>query len=331
MSLTDEHKDEVWLERHARQWIEAGFVSDDQVEAILAFEHADETAEPQQLTVVAEVASYLGALVAFAGGAAVIGPNWDRLGLVGQSAVAIAIAVVGLVGGAWLVRQGEAGMTRLGTFLWVVGTGGVALAAAGVVNEVDPRDGAWYPTMIGLPVLLIGVGLWRNLDRPLQLATAAFGLGLTAGGLATLMELSTWLVAPAVWSVSLVFGVLAAMRRVRPRLVALMVASVGLMIGSFSLMDESERLGSVGAVASATLIVVFALWDRSWPLVGVGLIAFFVAITSLMQTVLHGTAARLIAVLFGLVVVAAVGVRAQHASAPARAPADGESGGTTHE
>lgn len=314
MPLTLERKEGAWLDRHAHQWVEAGFVSADQIEAILAYEHAGESAEPQRLTVVAEVASYLGALVAFAGGAAIIGPNWDRLGLAGQGAVALAIAVVGLVGGSWLVRQGEAGMTRLGTFLWVVGTGGVALAVAGVVNEVDPSNDAWYPTLIGLPVLVIGAGLWRNLDRPLQLVTAALGAGLTGGGLAALTELSTWVVSPVVWSVSLVVGVLAASGRIHPRLVALIVASVGLMIGSFSLMDESERLGSIAAVASATLIVVFALWDRSWPLVGVGLIAFFIAITSLMQTVLHGMLARLIAVLFGLVVVAAVGVRAQRSS-----------------
>ena len=51
--------------------------------------------------------------------------------------------------------------------------------------------------------------------------------------------------------------------------VALLIASVGLMIGSFSLMEESERVGSIVAVGSATLIVVFALWDRSWPLVGI--------------------------------------------------------------
>jgi len=314
MPMTMERKDGAWLDRHAHDWVDAGFVSEAQADAILAYEHAGETVEPQRLTVVAEVASYLGALVAFAGGAAIIGPNWDRLGLLGQGAVALAIAIVGLAGGAWLVRQGEAGMTRLGTFLWVVGTGGVALAMAGVVNEVDPNDGAWYPTMIGLPVLVIGAGLWRNLNRPLQLVTAAVGVGLTGGGLVALTDLSTWIVSPVLWSASLVAGALAASGRLRPRLVALIVASVGLMIGAFTLMEESERLGSIVAVASATLIVVYALWDRSWPVVGVGLIAFFVAITSMMQTVLHGMGARLIAVLFGLIVVTAVGVRAQRSS-----------------
>ena len=47
---------------------------------------------------------------------------------------------------------------------------------------------------------------------------------------------------------------------------------------------------------------------------GGGLLAFFVAITMAMLTVIEGMVARLIAVLFGLVVVAAVALRAQRSA-----------------
>ncbi len=308
MSQSD---DEKWLTRHAHDWVDAGLLSDDEAAAILRYEQSTAPPATERLTVVAEVATYLGSVLTLAGGAAIIGPNWDQLGLIGQGAIAIAIAAVGLFAGTWLVGQGDAGMTRVGTFLWVVGTGGVALGVVGVVNEIEPADEAWYPVAIGIPVLGLGALLWRNLDRPLQLSTAAMGAGLAGGGIAALTDMSTWVAAPALWLVSLGFGLLAATARVRPRLVALVVAAIGLMVASFSLMEESEEIGSLAAVGSAALVVAFALVDRSWLLVAVGVLAFFMAITSLMATVLEGTGARLAAVALGLIVVAAVAVRAQ--------------------
>ena len=311
---TLERRSLAWLDGHTRAWVARGLISDEQADAIRHFEHVDEPEAPQRLTVVAEVASYLGSLIAFAGGAAIVGPNWDRIGLVGQLVLGVAIAAIGFITGSWLVRQAEAGTARLGCFLWVVGTGGVALAAGAVMNQIDPRDEGWLGVVIGLPVLAIGLALWRNLERPLQLLTSVVGLSIVLSGINGLVDLSVWVTSPVLWGVSLVFGALAALDRVRPRLIGLVIAAAGLMVGSLTLAEESERLAAIVAVVTAAGIVAYALVDRSWPLVAVGLLAFFIAITTMMQTVLEGMAARLVAVLLGLALVAVVGMRAQRAS-----------------
>lgn len=313
-STTFEHKHDAWLVGHAEQWVEAGLISPQQATSIKHFEHLDEPPPQSRLTIVAEVASYLGSVIAFAGGAAIVGPNWERIGVGGQLLIAAAIAALGFVVGTWLVRLGEIGTERLGSFLWLVGTGGLAMAAAVVMHEIDPRDGGWYAVVIGAPLLAVGFGLWRNLDRPLQLLTTAAGLAAVAGGAGELTDLSPWVRAPVVWVAAAGFGMVAAAGRVRPRLVALVVAAAGMMIGSMLFSMESERLSALVAVATAALIVSYALHDRSWPLVAVGLFAFFVATTSLMQTVLHGMLARLVAVVFGLIVVAVVAMRAQRSN-----------------
>ncbi len=199
MPVEDRH--ESWLQAHVADWESAGLISASQSDAILHFEHADEPVAPQRLTVVAEVACYLGSVIAFAGGAAIIGPNWGDLGLLGQGAIALSIAIIGFVVGSWVMRQGETGTERLGGFLWVIGTGGVALAVGGVVDEIDPVDAAWFPFTIGIAVLAIGTGLWRNLERPLQLLTAGVGVILAGGGLVALTDLSMWIVAPIVAAV----------------------------------------------------------------------------------------------------------------------------------
>lgn len=313
MSPTLERRSSTWLEDHVRDWVAHGLISDEQAGAIRHFEHVDEPAAPQRLTVVAEVASYLGSVIAFAGGAAIVGPNWDRIGLVGHLLLAATIAAIGFVVGSWLVRQAESGTVRLGCFLWVVGTGGVALATGAVVNQIDPADEGWFGVVIGLPILAIGLALWRNLDRPLQLVTSVVGAFIVISGINGLVDLSVWITSPLLWAASLVFGTLAALGQLRPRTVALVIAAGGLMVGSLSLAEASERVAAIVAVVTASGIVSAALVDRSWPLVAVGLLAFFIAITTMMQTVLQGMAARLVAVLLGLVLVAVVALRAQRA------------------
>ena len=310
-SLTVEKNEGTWLDRHAPQWVEAGLLSDEQVDSIRHFEHLDEPAAPRLLTTVAEVSCYLGSVIAFAGGAAIIGPNWEALGLIGQLALAFAIAAVGFGVGFWLIHLADAGTQRLGSFLWVVGTGGVAMAVAVVMQELDPRNDAWFGVSIGAAILTLGAALWRNLDRPLQLATAAVGTIVTGAGLMELTDLSVWVAAPALWLSAAGFGVLALASKVQPRLVGLMVAAVGIMIGSFLFAEQSERLSAIVATASASLIVIVALRNQSLQLLGIGMIAFLIATLSLMQTVLHSMGARLVAVVVGLGVVTLVAIRAQ--------------------
>jgi hypothetical protein len=127
-------------------------------------------------------------------------------------------------------------------------------------------------------------------------------------------------VAPILWAGSLAWGALAARHSVRPRLASLAVAATGMMIGSFMFGEQSERFAATAAVISAAMIVAFALSDRSWPLVALGVFAFFISTVSLMQVVLHGMLARLVAVMVGLAVVGAVAIRAQRMRRPRAGP-----------
>lgn len=85
--------------------------------------------------------------------------------------------------------------------------------------------------------------------------------------------------------------------------------------------DGNEHFSAVVTVVSAAVIVVFALSDRSWPLVALGLLSFFIETIAVMHTVLDDTISRLVAVMFGLVVVSYVAVRAQRMGGSDRRPA----------
>ena len=233
-----------WLDRRAVEWVDAGLISSDQAEAIRRFER--DTHPPARLSVVAEVAAYLASVIAVGGGAAIVAPNWSQLGTVGQMAVALAVAVVGFVAGHRLVALGEPGTVRLGSFLWVVATGGLALAAAAVIDAVEPHDDASWAIVIGTVVLVAGGVMWRNLDRPLQLATTAVGLGVAATGWFELIDVRIWAVATIMWVAAAVLGVVTVLGYLHPRGMALAIAAVGMMFGAFQLAERSERISARG-------------------------------------------------------------------------------------
>lgn len=298
-----------WLDRHTVDWVGAGLISPDQASAIRRFEH-ESNPEPR-LGVVAEVAVYLGSVIALGGGIAIVEPYWSEIGTAGRLAVALAVSIVVFGVAQLLAGMAEPGAERLTGFLRVVATGGAALAVVVLVDAIDPADEAWWTIAVGAVVAALGVGLWRNRDRPLQLVTTAIGVATFVGGWFELFGVAIWSVAIVTWIVSAGFGAIAAIDGIRPRATALAIAAVGMMIGAFQFAERSERIAAFVAVGSAAVIVVVGLVERSWPLVGIGLVAFLFAVIMLMGTVLEGTIARLVAVLAGLAVVVAVTVRAE--------------------
>jgi len=306
----------AWLDGHTRQWVDVGLISEGQADAITQFERrTDDTARPDRLGLGTEVAVYLGSVLAIMGGAVLVGRNWRELEMPGRLGIAVVISVVGFLAGSWLTRLGEERTNRLGSFLWVIGTGGVALGIGAVLAEFDPEPGA-AALMVGLPVLALGAMLWRNLDRPLQMLTTAVGLGVTIGGVIEISDLRVWVGGIVVWALSVVTAVGAASGAIRPRLVALLTAAVGAMFGAMMLGELDEHLGPAAATVTAAGVVVFALVDRSIPVLVVGVLGFLFATEALLATTFTGQASSLIVTVVGLAVVVVAVVRSVRGAGP---------------
>jgi hypothetical protein len=297
-----------WFDDHAAGWVEHGLVSDDQVEAIREFERS-RAPEPARLSIVAELAVYLGSALALMSGAVMVGQRWDALGLAGRVAIGVAVAVLGFLAGARLVRLGDAGARRLASFMWVIGAGGVALVAGTLADAAEFEEPGWNLLMIGAPVLVIGAGLWRNLDRPLQVLTAAIGFGLTLGGVGALLSTPPAVGGVLIWLLALGVGTLAITQRLRPELYVLGVASVAAMIGALTLTDVSEVLGSAAATVTAAGIVAVGLARHLTPILVIGVLAFLQSLQGLLLTTLNGAVATMGVAVVGLVIVVVVVVR----------------------
>ena len=312
-----------WFDEHAAAWVEHGLMTNEQLEAIRDYEHVhdhepigSEAAAPSRFSLGAELAVYLGSVVALMSGAMIVGQSWESLTTVARAGIGFAVAALGFVAGARLVGLDDAARTRrLASFMWLIGTGGVALATATLADSADLDEPAWNLVIIGLPVLAIGAALWRNLDRPLQVLTTAVGAGLVLGGAGALLSTPTWLGGIIVWSIAVTIGVLAITQRLRPELYVLGVAAIGSMIGATMLIDISEVVGTAFATLTAAGIVAVALARRSTPILVIGVLAFLQALQGLLMTTLNGAVAALVVAVAGIAVVVVVIARSTRGGA----------------
>jgi len=295
-------------------WVEAGLISSDQAGAIRHFEDGNPLQGSSQIPLAVEAAAYIGCVLALMGGFAVVGPHWETLALAARLAIGGAVAAVGFGAGRWLVGKGDAATSRLGSFLWVVGAGGVAMAATVIMSEIDLRSEAWIPLVVGLVVLTTGLLLWRNLDRPLQLLTAAFGVGLVVVSAGQLMSAPGWAVGTVFVVLGGGFSALAGAKWISPPLTSLAVGWFSAYGGSFMLMDSNDHFGAIMALAVATMALVFALKERLMPLLVLGVVGSLIAMEVLLLTTFTGPVASLIVALLGLAIVVVAIARTQRLS-----------------
>lgn len=302
--------DQTWLDEHVRTWVEAGLISDAEGAAVEQFEqHAGVQAPATALALPAEVGAYVGILLALAGAIVALQPNWQAMSLLAQLGLAVCVTAVGFACGSWLVRIDEAGTRRLGSVLWVLGSAGAALGSALVVDAVGPARDAWMALAAGLALLTTGLLLWRNLDRPLQLATCMAGCVASLGAAGALLGYEPWLIGCIGWVLAAGWWFLTFEVSVRPLIAARCLGSVAALVSAFMLADLDPRLGSIAATLTGTIVIGLALWTRMTPVLIVGGAGTLIGAQSLMQTTLRGAGAGAALVLAGLVIVAMIALR----------------------
>lgn len=300
-----------WLDEHSDAWVGAGLISPDEATAIREFESSAVGGErPERFGLVAEVAAYLGSVLALMGGAVVVGDRWSDLTVIARLGLAAAIALIGLAAGTWLVSFDEPGTSRLGGFLRVLGTAGTAGFVAISLHELDVQANI-VAVFVGIVVVLLGASLWRNLDRPLQLISVVVGAGVALGGFMDLTGWPVWSAGTVVWTAGAALFVVAALGVIHPRVVGELTGYVVAMIGASMLSDLDEQLGPAVAAVTAAIVIATGLRWGSRPLLIAGVIGALFAVQALLQTTFTSIASAGIVTLIGLAIVAVVIVRAR--------------------
>ena len=287
-------------------WVSAGLISTSQADAIRAYEDArrEPPSPERRVPIGAELAVYIGSLIALMGGQMVIVRAWDRLAYPGRLAVGLVVAAVGFIAGRVLARIHEPGTDRLASFMWVIGTGGVAIAVATTLLERDVNPRAWVTVVTGAAVVVVSAWLWRNREeRPLQLATLMGGLVAIGIGVGILTAVETWVAGIVLAVASIGIGAIARAGFLHPRWLVLMVSAAGAIIGAGMVAELQEQLGLSLACAVAIGVVAVGLAERENPLLAVGAIGFLIALQALLATTFNSAVASPVVVALGLAIV----------------------------
>lgn len=296
------------LDRRSTAWVAAGLISADQREAIRRFEDASIAADerPRRLSLAAEVAVYVGSVFALSGGAMAIGNAWSDLAFGGRLAVALAVGVIGLGVGHWLFSVGEPGTDRVAGYVSSLGVGGVSFVAGLVADEAGGRDSSWVACAVGAGMLVASAAVWRNLDRPLQAASAALGFGIAISGLVGAVDGEMVIAGLVLIAVGCAAFAAAHADVLRPRLIVSVAAGALAYVGAYMLWDVSDRLAPAIAIVVALLVVAHGVRFEQLPLVVLGILGATVATTTLLAETFDGAVSAAVVALLGLALVVVV-------------------------
>lgn len=293
-----------WLDEHAHRWASDGIVTPEQADAIVQFEHEPApSSTPTRVPVAAELLVYLGSVLAAVGGAFVVVNSWDALGWAGRLAVGTAVAALGLVSGVALHRPGDPATERLAGFAWLAGAAGVALTVGVVAVELGSTRPSVTALAIGAVLAPLGLALWRNLERPLQLLTSIAGVVTFLVAARELVGARPALGSAIGWLLAAGFVALSATDHVRPKPYALAFGSVLAMAAAASLTDVSMGVGLALGVATAAGIVAVGLGIHQVAMVVVGVIGFLQFLQGVIGQYVRGAAGGLVLLVGGIVVV----------------------------
>jgi hypothetical protein len=323
MALRERDTHSGALAADVARWVEAGILTGDQGERILQLEEgrsapaATTLVTPvRRLTPVIELVSYLGIVLVAASGGVFVGREWNAIGVAGRIGVGLLVALIGLLGGRVVMTIDDPGARRLGGFLWLCGTGGLAMATAVSIDRLSGGNGQLNVMSTGLVVLTLSVALWRNLDRPLQFITSVGGLGMSVGGLVAWMgwRPSAAVIGMVVWVASLGLGVLG-LKVLHPSDIVLFAAELGVLYSPMAVVASSQSLGLLLGIASAGGAVAAGLAMKRNAMVAVGVIGFFIYTVQMLTFYLHGPGTILAAFLIGATLVVIAIRRATHPGA----------------
>lgn len=305
-----------------QRWVDAGIVSTEQGEEILALESVEGTSSSTAhdssrlaLSRVVEAASYLGIVVVSFASLLFLGNYWNRLGVAGHTCAAVLFAVAGLFGGVVVDQYGDAGARRLSGFLQLIGTAGAAMMTAVIIGPAAVGHHGLTLLCVGVVVLALSAALWRNRDRPLQFLSTLLGVALTLGAIDTVARLHPTPSEAALfaWFSAIALGLMS-LQMLRPARTGIVVAEIGSFVGAFALSFPNHLGGVLLGVVSALCAVGIGFVLERPPIIVIGALGFFMFDFRTFAVYLHSASTALGAFILGLALVVVALLWTRHAA-----------------
>lgn len=255
------------------RWREAGLLSGEQVDAILAHEQTHRPLPPpvvappaavgppaavaprRPMPDVAEALGYLGGILAIVGMSLLVGRYWSDIPVAGRLGLSGGASAVLFAVGLLVPEDREAALRRMRWFLWLVSSGAAAVFGGVLAYELVGDDDLRVPLAGAAAVVLHDAFLWWRRERPLQQFTCLAATAVAIGtGVAHVIDAGV--AGIALW-VAAAIGVVVGLRHLTPipRL-TLFVGAVTSVVGALLVSDRWAGASALLAVGTAAALLM---------------------------------------------------------------------------
>ena len=306
--------DDAILTQRLDIWVAERVISRADADAIAAFESRRPTVpEGRGVTPVTEALAYLGAALAIAAGATVLGGEWDGLSTAGRIAVPGTIWLV-LFGVGWSIRGATSPpRVRLARILWFLSAAALTWTVGSVV--VDGFRAERWPLWGGAAVVLFAGALYLARPSTLQQLALVGGLILLAVGLA---EDSWTAMGVAFWAIGAAWILLGWRRLLVEPGSASTVGSLLVLVGALLISAEHEEVGAWFSVLTAAGLIGVSVGIRHTSMLVLGAVGLFFSTFGTIQQYVEGTTGIAIGLLVAGVVVLALALIVSRLTSPSR-------------
>jgi len=283
------------LHRKLHRWVDASLITSEEADAIETFEVSavrERPAEPQGVPLLTEALVYVGAALAAAAAAVLLGDQWENLTpAVHAMAVGLA-ALLAFAAGLLLHRSDDPALIRITSLAWLAAAGLSGWLAWLIAYDVLDLRGRVPALVAGVTIAVVGAALYALQRRALQQFAMCLGLLIVAGasfaeGRAAAMV--------AVWGVAVGWTAVGALGLLPPRSAALIGGPVVAIWAPLALSGSDIGIW-LGSLTAAGLLVTGVVQHEPL-LLDIGAFGVFVAAIRLLVRFFGGTAVMPIALL----------------------------------
>jgi hypothetical protein len=277
------------LRRRLHRWVAASLLTPEEADAIEAFEAAavrERPAGPRGVPPLTEALVYVGAALAAAAAAVLLGDRWEDLTPVVRSTAVGVAALLAFVAGLLLHRSDDPALIRITSLAWLAAVGLSGWLAWLIAYDVLDLRGRVPALASGVTITLVGAALYAIQRRALQQVAMCIGLLIVAG--AAFAE-GRAAAAVAVWAVAVAWTVVGALGLLPPASAALLGGPVVAIWAPLAL--TGSPVGIWLGLCTATGLLVAGVIMRESLLLGLGAFGVFVAVMRVLVRYFGGTRA----------------------------------------
>jgi hypothetical protein len=258
------------LPRRLDEWVRASLITEAQANAIRAFE--ERKAPRASIALITEALGYLGAALAAAAAAVLVGRSWNDASS-GLRILLPGVASVVMVAAGWSLRRtDDAAIARLASVLWLLAAGLFGWFGGQLATDGFEASDRGVVLGVGIGVTLTTVPLYLLRRRTLQQLAVIAGLMILAAG--TLYG-SAMSVGVAYVVIGLAWTALGWMERAEPRRVALTLGPLAGLTGALVASGDRTNVGVWLGIAISVALVAASVSLRHTPMLGLGVAGLF--------------------------------------------------------